>query len=132
MRIITRQPRVLVQTWEVPDVLASGSNGEILAALPDADTNGVAAQGVTLVDTTTNAVAPRRIHTRGDTDLEQIGQALAKARAASQEATAAARAAAVAAYEAGQSERQIADTIGVERSTLRVWLGKQTHNRART
>lgn len=67
-----------------------------------------------------------RVHVPvGDPDLGAIGRALAAARMAERDAAALARAAALRADEAGTPEAAIARELGVNRMTVRSWLGKR-------
>lgn len=62
----------------------------------------------------------------GSVNLEALGQARTKAKAAVEEATAVLRAGVLRAMEApGSSEAQIAREAGVDRMTVRKWAGKQ-------
>lgn len=61
----------------------------------------------------------------GDTDLEQAGVALLLARQAASQAYAAAVQVGVMAVEAGTPEADVARKLGVDRMTVRKWLGKR-------
>jgi hypothetical protein len=65
----------------------------------------------------------------GSVDLEALGRERSKAKAALDEATALLRAGAFRALEAGRSEVEVAAAAGIDRQTLRAWIGKQPSNR---
>jgi DNA invertase Pin-like site-specific DNA recombinase len=57
-------------------------------------------------------------------ELQRVARALAKSRARLTETMAEAEAAAISAHADGVSEVEIARTLGVNRMTVRRWLGK--------
>jgi hypothetical protein len=61
---------------------------------------------------------------RGEPDLTRTGRRLADARGLLDEVVEQAKQAAAAADRSGVSERRIADELGVNRNTVRAWLGK--------
>lgn len=61
----------------------------------------------------------------GEIDLEQAGMALLRARVAESKAYAAAVQVGVMAVEAGMPEAEVARKLGVDRMTVRKWLGKR-------
>lgn len=67
-----------------------------------------------------------RVHPpEGSINLRAIGRELGEARAAEREAAAKARSAAIQAAEEGRAEAEIARQLGVDRMTVRAWLGKR-------
>lgn len=57
--------------------------------------------------------------------LQRAGKKLQAARAAEQRAFESAKQAAIAAFECGAPEAEIARALGVDRMTVRKWLGKR-------
>lgn len=60
----------------------------------------------------------------GSIDLVDLGHARARAKSAYDGATAVLRAAVLRAYEEGRAETEIARRAGVDRATVRKWIGK--------
>lgn len=121
MRVIVREPSVYFAEYEVEGLPAEATDDDILSVVNGDIRLGVRVQ---LVNRWRDYVAPATVHMRGQPDAVRAGGQLAEARAALERATEAAKQAAAAADRVGDSERQIAAALGVNRNTLRAWLGK--------
>jgi len=117
MRVTTHTPRVLVETYIVPDGYA-GEADEALLRMIRADAAG------RLVDSQIVTTGRQRVSSRSGTGIAELGGRLAEARAVVDQVLAETREAAVALIDSGaMSERAVAEALGVNRTTVRDWRG---------
>lgn len=120
MNVIIHTPLVRVEEWEFPKLPPGATDDTILAAIRGR------MPGVTLRRTSTDeaTAGPPFVYSRGPGDLESVGRRIAAARAAERAAIDEAAPLAKQEIAAGASERSVAAELGVDRNTLRAWLGK--------
>jgi hypothetical protein len=122
MKVIVHTPRIYVEEWDIPSFTGGETDGAILAAVRG-QKRGVQARRLSA---TTHDLERAFVHSRGETDLASVGRRIADARAALDAAMEDAGRVAGAAIATGISERQVASKVGVDRNTVRRWLGKDS------
>lgn len=119
MKVVMHTPRVLVETYNVPDTLADATDAEVAAFIESGEAETVGSQ--------VRRVGRPRVHTRTTTgdDITAAGHRLSDARAAVESAMNEAREMAVSMLESGAvSERAVAEALALDRNTVRAWRGK--------
>lgn len=116
MRVILRTPTEMVAEYDLPDVDSGASDEEILAA---------AATAEPLRRSEPEVVGPPYVYARGLDDLAQQGRRLMQADSRLDDEKKAAQQLAQRYFEQGRSKRDIAQTLGITRMTLDVWLGNR-------
>lgn len=121
MRVTIHQPRTAVEEWDLPDLPSYMTADHEILGVVRGSRPGVAARrlSASVIDS-----GPAFVYSRGTDDLDDVGRRLAAARAAADHVTDEAKAAALAALASGDSERAVADRLGVDRLTVRAWAGK--------
>jgi hypothetical protein len=116
MRITTHRTERVVEVYELPDELRSGTDAELLAeAEKRVPLEGRREAQEDWVDVD-----------RGEDDIELAAAAYREAKAAVERAEARAKALVVeTAGDRSRSEHQLASMLGVDRMTIRRWRGKQ-------
>jgi hypothetical protein len=120
VNVVIHTPRLLVEEWDIP-LLAPGAADRAILATVRGQELGVAARRLSQVTLDTG---PPYVHSRGPGELSAAGRRIAEARAAERAAIDEALAIAAREIGAGASERQVAAELGIDRNTLRSWLGK--------
>lgn len=120
MNVVIHTPRVYVEEWDIPLLAAGAADRAILAAIRV----GVPDQAVRRVSAQTLDTGPPFVYLRGPGELSGAARRIASARAAERAAIDEAVLLAKQEIAGGASERQVASELGVDRNTLRSWLGK--------
>ncbi|PJE03563.1 MAG: hypothetical protein CK429_32675 [Mycobacterium sp.] len=124
VRVILRTPAEIVAEYDLPDVGSGASDEEILAA---------AAAAEPLQRSEPEVVGAPYVYARGLDDLAQQGRRLMQADSRLDDEKKAAQQLARRYFEQGRSKRDIAQTLGITRMTLDVWLGDRApRSRKRT
>lgn len=120
MNVIIHTPRVFIEEWNVPR-LPLGAGDNAILDIVRGGVRGVTARRASayMVDT-----GPPVVFSRGPGDLTSVGRRIAAARAAERAAIDEAAPLAKQEIAAGASERSVAAELGIDRNTLRAWLGK--------
>lgn len=127
MKVTIRTSRVLEEHWHLVDAPADLTDDEILAIVRGEGPRGIQAKrdGIGEFD-----VDDPFVFSRGEPDLRSIGRKLAEARGAVRRAMAEAEAAGRRVLDNKQaSERRVAADLGVDRNTVRSWIGKRLEAR---
>lgn len=118
MKVTLHTPQVLVEVVEVPDDYAGQPDDTVIA-------RARRSRGANRISAETFDDGETFIVDRGSSDLEAIAERLRATKAANDAALATAARFAVDEIGAGRaSERSIAERFGVDRNTVRAWLGK--------
>lgn len=121
MNVVIHTPRVYVEEWRFPTLPQDATDAEILAIIRGQGPPGVVGRRATHA---TFDTGPAFVYSRGASDFAAIGRRLAAARDEADRVAAEARKAALDGLASGVSERQMAVELGVDRHTLRAWIGK--------
>lgn len=120
MNVVIHTPRVFVEEWDIAGLGAAPDTAAIFAAVRGQG-RGVLARRLRADNVDTG---PPFVHSRGPGDLSSVGRRIAAARAAERAAIEEAAPLAKQEIAAGASERSVAAELGIDRNTLRAWLGK--------
>lgn len=118
MKVTIHTSRVYEEDWDIPGLPAGTPDADIITIV-QGGRGGVPARrrGHRMFD-----VGAPFVYSRGVTDVEAEGRKLAEKRQRTEREV---RDFARRACEAGASERLVASTLGVDRNTVRAWLGKR-------
>ncbi|ORA24879.1 hypothetical protein [Mycobacterium aquaticum] len=113
MRITTNRTEVVVEVYELPDEMRTGTDAELLA---EADKR-------VPIEGRREPQGDWVVVDRGEDDIELAAAAYREAKAAVERAEARAKALVVA-DDGTRSEAKLASLLGVDRMTIRRWRGK--------